>query len=248
MAHRVFFTTGAADVEASDARGGRAPDPRDHGKESTRRQTGQHADRDNLRQMRRTQPRPGGKRHHPRQVRLQAMRPQARDALSGGQCVSLRHCEPTGRANARPMTGSAKQSIVRQAEVWIASSLALLAMTKRRKRVTRYYRFYRRSPMNRSLVAAVLLLTVTAANAQTPYAGMQTRSIKALSETQVADLGAGRGMGLALAAELNGYPGPSHVLELADRLELSADQRSRIKGLFDSMKAEAVPLGAKLIE
>ena len=102
--------------------------------------------------------------------------------------------------------------------------------------------------MNRSLVAAVLLLTVTAANAQTPYAGMQTRSIKALSETQVADLGAGRGMGLALAAELNGYPGPSHVLELADRLELSADQRSRIKGLFDSMKAEAVPLGSKLIE
>ncbi len=102
--------------------------------------------------------------------------------------------------------------------------------------------------MNRSLVAAVLLLTATAANAQTPYAGMQTRSIKALSETQVADLGAGRGMGLALAAELNGYPGPSHVLELADRLELSADQRSRIKGLFDSMKAEAVPLGSKLIE
>jgi hypothetical protein len=25
-----------------------------------------------------------------------------------------RHCEPTGRANARPMTGSAKQSIARQ--------------------------------------------------------------------------------------------------------------------------------------
>ena len=102
--------------------------------------------------------------------------------------------------------------------------------------------------MNRSLIAAALMLTATAANAQTPYAGMQTRSIKALSEAQMADLGAGRGMGLALAAELNGYPGPSHVLELADRLELSADQRSRIKGLFDSMKAEAVPLGAKLIE
>jgi Spy/CpxP family protein refolding chaperone len=102
--------------------------------------------------------------------------------------------------------------------------------------------------MNRSLVAAALILAATAANAQTPYAGMQTRSIKALSEQQVADLGAGRGMGLALAAELNGYPGPSHVLELADRLELSADQRARINGLFDSMKAEAVPLGSKLIE
>jgi hypothetical protein len=55
-------------------------------------------------------------------------------------------------------------------------------------------------------------------------------------------------MGLALAAELNGYPGPSHVLELAAELELSADQRAKIKMLFDSMKAEAVPLGSRLIE
>src|SRR4051794_39763164 len=89
---------------------------------------------------------------------------------------------------------------------------------------------------------------VTSVHAQTPYAGMQTRSIKALSEQQVADLGAGRGMGLALAAELNGYPGPSHVLELADRLELTVDQRAGVQGLFDSMKMEAVPLGSKLIE
>src|SRR6195952_4764653 len=102
--------------------------------------------------------------------------------------------------------------------------------------------------MNRLTITAALIMTATAASAQTPYAGMQTRPIKALSEQQVADLGAGRGMGLALAAELNGYPGPSHVLELADKLELSADQRARIKALLDSMKAEAVPLGSKLIE
>src|SRR6187549_1634291 len=89
---------------------------------------------------------------------------------------------------------------------------------------------------------------VTSVHAQTPYAGMQTRPIKALSEQQVADLGAGRGMGLALAAELNGFPGPSHVLELADALELSADQRTRVKALFDAMKAEAVPPGTRLIE
>lgn len=55
-------------------------------------------------------------------------------------------------------------------------------------------------------------------------------------------------MGLALAAELNGYPGPSHVLELADELDLSSDQRGQVQRLFDSMKAEAVPLGSKLIE
>src|SRR5438093_9471555 len=97
-------------------------------------------------------------------------------------------------------------------------------------------------------VVASVILVAASAYAQTPYAGMQTRPIKALSEQQVADLGAGRGMGLALAAELNGYPGPSHVLELADGLELSADQRIRIKQLFDSMKAEAMPLGSKLIE
>jgi hypothetical protein len=102
--------------------------------------------------------------------------------------------------------------------------------------------------MNRFARAASLILIATAASAQTPYAGMQPRSIKSLSEQQVADLEAGRGMGLALAAELNGYPGPSHVLELADKLELSAEQRADIQGLFDGMKTEAMPLGATLIE
>jgi hypothetical protein len=83
--------------------------------------------------------------------------------------------------------------------------------------------------------------------AQSPYSGMQTRPIKALSEQQVADLKAGRGMGLALPAELNGYPGPSHVLELSDKLELSAEQKKRIQQLFESMRTEAVPLGEKLL-
>lgn len=103
--------------------------------------------------------------------------------------------------------------------------------------------------MNRRLfvcLAALPVLTATAF-AQMPYAGMQGRSIKALSEQQVSDLNAGRGMGLAMAAELNGYPGPSHVLELGDKLQLSSDQRTRVQGLFDSMKAEAQPLGSKLI-
>ena len=79
----------------------------------------------------------------------------------------------------------------------------------------------------------VSLTLVTSVHAQTPYAGMQTRPIKALSDQQIADLKAGRGMGLALAAELNGYPGPLHVLELADKLDLSAEQRSSVQRLFD---------------
>jgi hypothetical protein len=83
--------------------------------------------------------------------------------------------------------------------------------------------------------------------AASPYAGMQARSIKALSEQQMADLRAGRGMGMALAAELNGYPGPVHVLELAGALGLAPEQRQRIHALREAMTAEAVPLGERLI-
>src|SRR5262249_21993816 len=82
---------------------------------------------------------------------------------------------------------------------------------------------------------------------QRPYAGLEVRSIKALSEQQVADLQAGRGMGLALAAELNGYPGPMHVLEMAGALDLSSQQRAKMQELFTAMKAEAIPLGERLI-
>jgi Spy/CpxP family protein refolding chaperone len=99
----------------------------------------------------------------------------------------------------------------------------------------------------------LVLFAVTAAaspleaQSQQPYAGLEGRSIKALSEQQIADLRAGRGMGLALAAELNGYPGPMHVLELADALDLSGRQRAKMQELFAAMKAEAIPLGEKLI-
>jgi Spy/CpxP family protein refolding chaperone len=96
--------------------------------------------------------------------------------------------------------------------------------------------------------ATLLILASTASLARSPYAGMQTRSIKALSTQQIDDLKAGRGMGLALAAELNGYPGPSHVLELSEKLALSPAQRERIQKLFESMKAESTPIGARLIE
>ena len=80
-----------------------------------------------------------------------------------------------------------------------------------------------------------------------PYAGLETRPIKALSDEQIADLKAGRGMGLALPAELNGYPGPIHVLEHAEALGLSAEQRTRVRTLHEAMKGEAVPLGERLI-
>lgn len=79
------------------------------------------------------------------------------------------------------------------------------------------------------------------------YAGMQDREIKALSGAQIADLRAGKGMSLALPAELNGYPGPLHVLELAAQLGLSDEQRRSTRQLAEQMKEEAAALGEQLI-
>ena len=99
----------------------------------------------------------------------------------------------------------------------------------------------------RLLLTAALLFLTGSALAQQPYAGLQNRTIKTLSEQQIADLNAGRGMGLALAAELNGYPGPIHAIELADQLHLSPNQVSKLRALFEAMKAETIPLGETLI-
>lgn len=86
------------------------------------------------------------------------------------------------------------------------------------------------------------------AGAATPYAGWETRAIKALSASQLDDLANGRGMGLALAAELNGYPGPLHVLELAEPLSLTPEQRALMSDLMVRMKAETIAIGRELIE
>jgi len=104
--------------------------------------------------------------------------------------------------------------------------------------------------MTRAIAVLTLILISSSALAQNhqPYVGMQQRAVKALSDQQVSDLKAGRGMGLALPAELNGYPGPLHVLEHGTALGLSQDQINRTKALFEAMKAEAVPIGERLIE
>src|SRR5260370_16868302 len=59
------------------------------------------------------------------------------------------------------------------------------------------------------------------AQQQQPYAGMESRAIKTLSDQQIADLKEGNGMGLALAGELNGYPGPRHAIDVTNHLLLS---------------------------
>lgn len=82
---------------------------------------------------------------------------------------------------------------------------------------------------------------------QAGYAGMQHREIKAFSEQQLNDLRDGKGMSYALPAELNGFPGPSHILELAVPLGLSDEQRMRTQNLLAKMKTEAKALGEELV-
>lgn len=79
------------------------------------------------------------------------------------------------------------------------------------------------------------------------YAGQETRDIKALAPEFIEGLKAGAGLGFAKSAELNGYPGPAHLLELAEKLPLNAGQLAAITTIRDEMRAASITLGAELI-
>jgi Spy/CpxP family protein refolding chaperone len=96
-------------------------------------------------------------------------------------------------------------------------------------------------------LAVLAALAAPAAAEDQPYGELAARPIKALSEQEIADLEAGRGMGSALAAELNGYPGPKHVLELAEALSLTAEQRARVQQIYDGMHVAAVAMGKQIV-
>lgn len=81
-----------------------------------------------------------------------------------------------------------------------------------------------------------------------PYAGFEQRRIKTLAPHEVSGYLAGEGMGLALAAELNGYPGPKHVMEIVDRLDLNKHQLKATQEAFDRMHTEAVKIGTQIVE
>jgi Spy/CpxP family protein refolding chaperone len=98
------------------------------------------------------------------------------------------------------------------------------------------------------VVAAVSSLIAANVLAASPYAGEEGREIKALSAADVDAYLTGQGMGFAKAAELNGYAGPKHVLELASELDLTAEQRTQTQVLFASMQTKAVALGRRLVD
>ncbi|MGM0670665.1 MAG: Spy/CpxP family protein refolding chaperone [Pseudomonadota bacterium] len=97
-------------------------------------------------------------------------------------------------------------------------------------------------------MGASLALVMSASAAANPYSGLQEREIKALSAQETEDLQEGRGMGMALPAELHGYPGPLHVMEVSGELDLTTDQHRETERLFETMQEQARELGRRIVE
>lgn len=103
-------------------------------------------------------------------------------------------------------------------------------------------------------LAAILLLATTAAG-QAPSGhrhggqaghrhtpgddGEAHRRVDAYLKEFDAVVADGRGFGLAFAADQHGYPGPLHVLELKDQLQLTPEQETRMRALFETMLGAA---------
>ena len=108
-----------------------------------------------------------------------------------------------------------------------------------------------RLPMRRILTLIAALAALTPGPAQTQhsaYTGLEEREIKALSADEIKQFRSGAGMGYALPAELNAFPGPMHVLELGDQLALSPEQRTATMRLLEEHHADAGAIGKKLVE
>jgi Spy/CpxP family protein refolding chaperone len=100
------------------------------------------------------------------------------------------------------------------------------------------------------IFTALVLISISSAVAstQSPYAGEEKNEIKSLSLEEIKGLLQGEGMGFAKAAELNNYPGPRHVLDLANELNLSDRQIAETNKIFETMRESAIHLGGQLVE
>lgn len=102
--------------------------------------------------------------------------------------------------------------------------------------------------INITLLISLCALSLSAtAQEPSPYTGQEGRDVKALSKKQMANYLQGSGMGYAKAAELNHYPGPRHVLDLAAELGLSEEQIDRTNAIFSAMQSRAIELGKQII-
>ena len=98
-----------------------------------------------------------------------------------------------------------------------------------------------------AVLVVIVLPYIALASDPSPYAGEEFRQITSLSESDIASLRRGDGMGFAKLAELNYFPGPKHVLAIAEQLNLSQSQLESSRLLYKKMRDRAVSLGEELL-
>ena len=108
--------------------------------------------------------------------------------------------------------------------------------------------------MKHILAASAILLfwclatsSKAADSVPSPYAGEESRAVKSLSAEDIAELRRGGGWGFAKTAELNGMPGPFHLLELEDEIPLTREQVSAITAIYERMREAAIAEGGHFI-
>lgn len=81
-----------------------------------------------------------------------------------------------------------------------------------------------------------------------PYARSDAYpGVQGLTAQEVRDLREGNGMGQARAAELNGYPGPKHLLDMQTQIGLTSEQRDTVSRLYARMKERTTALGERVL-
>jgi hypothetical protein len=106
--------------------------------------------------------------------------------------------------------------------------------------------------MKSVITVAIVAVALTAGGALAQHGGRQ-HSLQGQQAAQACIdefnkvVGEGRGFGLGFAADQNGYPGPMHVLELKDRLKLTAEQEAKARELYAAVRAE-LPKSTRLME
>ena len=81
-----------------------------------------------------------------------------------------------------------------------------------------------------------------------PYVDQLNNPIRGMTLDEITNLETGAGSGFARAAELNGYPGPRHILDFQEDLDMSKDQLEQVRALFDEMNAGARALGEEILQ
>ena len=99
-------------------------------------------------------------------------------------------------------------------------------------------------------MSIVGIFTVAQEPTATPsgYESLLYTEIRGIGEDDIEGYRTGAGLGFALPAELNGYPGPRHVLDFSDELELKTDQLEEIQSLYDEMLPQAIDLGEQILQ